>query len=170
MGDLYLFTRSQRTIPRPVCESSFWTSETAHETSRNQCVFAMEVIVARNAPRHHHGDPSGNFVVVRPRRPGYRRLSEARSGRLPLPIVRLNDDVDAGPTTTSFARSQGSFRAGTLRIWRAREREPTWRSGGRCPPAGSRGRAPGQGVRGRSPPKAEGILLPKRANLSLSLK
>jgi len=70
----------------------------------------MEVIVARNAPRHHHGDPTGNFVVVRPRRPGYRRLSKARSGRLPLPIVRLNDDVDAGPTTTSFARSQGSFR------------------------------------------------------------
>jgi len=55
----------------------------------------------------HDGDPTGNFVVVRPRRPGYRRLSEARSGRLPLPIVRLNDDVDAGPTTTSFARSQG---------------------------------------------------------------
>ena len=54
MGYLYLFTRSQRTIPRPVCESSFWTSETAHETSRNQCVFAMEVIVARNARRRPH--------------------------------------------------------------------------------------------------------------------
>jgi len=36
------------------------------------------------------------------------------------------------------------------------------------PPAGSRGKAPGQG--GEAPPEAEGILLPKRANLSLSFK
>ena len=37
-----------------------------------------------------------------------------------------------------------------------------WESGG--------GAAAGKGVRGRSPPEAEGILLPKRANLSLSFK
>ena len=47
-----------------------------------------------------------------------------------------------------FRVNQGSFpvrkRTGTLRIWRAREREPIWGS--------------------------EGILLPKRANLSLSFK
>ena len=36
---------------------------------------------------------------------------------------------------------------------------------GAVPPAGSRGRAPGQGARGAKPPEAEGILLPKRANL-----
>jgi len=35
-------------------------------------------------------------------------------------------------------------RTGTLRIWRARERERIWVSGA-VPPAGSRGRAPGQG-------------------------
>jgi len=69
--------------------------------------------------------------------------------------------------------AQGSFpvrkRTATLRILRAREREPIWGSGA-VPPAGSRGRAPGQGVRGAKPPEAEGILLPKRANLSLSFK
>ena len=51
------------------------------------------------------------------------------------------------------AEAEGSFparkRTGTLRIWRAREREPIWGLGA-VPPAGSRGRAPGQGVRGRS--------------------
>ena len=60
---------------------------------------------------------------------------------------------------------QGSFpvrkRTGTLRIWRAREREPIWGLGAVLP-AGSRGRV--------RPPEAEGILLPKRANLSLSFK
>jgi len=52
-------------------------------------------------------------------------------------------------------RKQGSFpvrkRTGTLKIWRAREREPIWGSGGGAP-SGSRGRAPGQGVRGAKPP------------------
>jgi len=69
--------------------------------------------------------------------------------------------------------NQGSFpvrkRTGTLRIWRAREREPIWGSGGGAP-SGVQGRAAGQGVRGAKPPEAEGILLPKRANLSLSFK
>jgi len=37
-------------------------------------------------------------------------------------------------------------------------------------PAGFKGRAPGQGVRGTKAPEAEGILLPKRANLSLLRK
>ena len=41
---------------------------------------------------------------------------------------------------------------------------------GAVPPAGSRGRAPGHGVRGAKLPEAEGIILPKRANLSLSFK
>ena len=67
--------------------------------------------------------------------------------------------------------AQGSFpvrkRTGTLRIWRARVREPIWGSGGGTP-----GRVQGQSPwSGRqSPPEAEGILLPKRANLSLSFK
>ena len=67
--------------------------------------------------------------------------------------------------------SQGSFpvrrRTGTLRIWRARERESIWGSGGGAP-NGVQGQSPWSG--GRSPPEAEGILLPKRANLSLSFK
>ena len=60
---------------------------------------------------------------------------------------------------------QGSFpvrkRTGTLRIWRARGREPIWGSGDGAP----------SGVQGQSPwSEAEGILLPKGANLSLSFK
>jgi len=59
----------------------------------------------------------------------------------------------------------GSFpvrkRIGMLRIWRAREREPIWGPG-------VQGQSPWSG--GQSPPEAEGILLPKRANLSLSFK
>jgi len=46
---------------------------------------------------------------------------------------------------------QGSFpvrkRTGTLRIWRAREREPIWGFW-----SGVQGRAPGEGVRGAKPP------------------
>ena len=56
---------------------------------------------------------------------------------------------------------RGSFpvrkRTGTLRMWRAREREPIWGSGGGAP-SGSRGRAPGQGVRGANPPEAGSLL------------
>jgi len=75
--------------------------------------------------------------------------------------------------STVWTFTQGSFpvrkRTGTLRIFRAREREPIWGPGGGAP-SGSRGRAPGQGVREAKPPEAKGILLPKRANLSLSFK
>jgi len=50
---------------------------------------------------------------------------------------------------------QGSFpvrkRTGTLRIWRAREREPIWGFVGGVP-SGVQGRAPGEGVRGAKPP------------------
>ena len=71
----------------------------------------------------------------------------------------------------SHTSAQGSFpvikRTGTLRIWRAREREPIWGSGGGAP-SGVQGQSPWSG--GRNPPEAEGILLPKRANLSLSFK
>ena len=69
---------------------------------------------------------------------------------------------------SSFA--QGSFpvrkRTGTLRIWRAGARAymGVW---GRCP---QRGPGADPLVRGAKPPEAEGILLPKRANLSLSFK
>ena len=58
-------------------------------------------------------------------------------------------------------------RTGMLRIWRAREREPIWGSGGGAP-SGVQGQSPWSG--GAKPPEAEGILLPKRANLSLSFK
>ena len=66
---------------------------------------------------------------------------------------------------------QGSFpvrkRTGTLRIWRAREREHISGSGGGAP-SGVQGQSPWSA--GAKPPEAEGILLPKRANLSLSYK
>ena len=68
---------------------------------------------------------------------------------------------------------QGSFpvrkRTGTLRIWRAREREPIWGSEGGAP-SGVQGQSPWSGGQGGEapPPEAEGILLPKRANFSLS--
>jgi len=73
---------------------------------------------------------------------------------------------------------QGSFpvrkRTGTLRIRRAREREPIWGFGGGAHSGVQRQWAERDnlvsGSGGRSPPKAEGILLPKRANLSLSFK
>jgi len=80
----------------------------------------------------------------------------------------------AGGVPPKAPSQQGSFpvrkRTGTLRIWRARERAPIWGSGAvlqRVPWAEplvreSGGEAP--------PPEAEGILLPKRANLSLSFK
>ena len=82
---------------------------------------------------------------------------------VPWPVrKRFNSDCEQrGRPVVKWG--QGSFpvrkRTGTLRIWRAWEREPIW---------GSRGKAPGQGVRRAKPPEAEGILLPKRANLSLS--
>jgi len=74
---------------------------------------------------------------------------------------------------TSFADSsgkpwlqQGSFpvrkRTGTLRTWRARR--------GRCPQRGPGAEPLVRGSGGQSPPEAEGILLPKRVNLSLSFK
>jgi len=70
-------------------------------------------------------------------------------------------------------RAQGSFpvrkRTGTVTIWRAREREPIWGSGGGAP-SGFQGQNPWSGGQGAKPPEAESILLPKRANLSLSFK
>ena len=73
----------------------------------------------------------------------------------------------------SVCLSQGAFpvrkRTGTLRIWRAPEREPIWGSGGGAP-SGVQGQSPWSGSQGAKPPEAEGILLPKRANLSLSFK
>jgi len=70
------------------------------------------------------------------------------------------------------AEAEGSFpvrkRTGTLRIWRAREREPIWGSGG-GDPSGVQGQSPWSGGQGGEA-EAEGILLPKRANLSLSFK
>jgi len=89
-----------------------------------------------------------------------------------MDVKQLKRSITKFPYDVSFliCNTQGSFpvrkRTGTLRIWRAREREPIWGSGGSAP-SGSRGRAPGQGVRRAKPPEAEGILLPKRANLSL---
>ena len=41
---------------------------------------------------------------------------------------------------------------------------------GRCPQRGPGAEPLVRGLGGRSPPEAEGILLPKRANLSLSFK
>ena len=70
----------------------------------------------------------------------------------------LTDHVGPGYTQVSFPVRK---RTGMLRIWRAREREPIWGSGGGAP-SGVQG--------GEAPPEAEGILLPKRANLSLSFK
>ena len=49
------------------------------------------------------------------------------------------------------------------------EREPIWGSGGGAP-SGVQGQSPWSGSQGAKPPEAEGILLPKRANLSLSFK
>ena len=75
--------------------------------------------------------------------------------------------------TVNTGIGQGSFpvrkRTGTLRIWRSREREPIWGSGGGAP-SGVQGQSPWSGGQGAKPLEAEGILLPKRANLSLSFK
>jgi len=63
----------------------------------------------------------------------------------------LTDHVGPGYTQVSFPvrKRTGTLSASLYGVW------------GRCPQRG-----PG----GRSPPEAEGILLPKRANLSLSFK
>jgi len=63
----------------------------------------------------------------------------------------LTDHVGPGYTQVSFPVRK---RTGTLSA-------SLYEGLGAVPPAGSRG---------RSPPEAEGILLPKRANLSLSFK
>ena len=106
-------------------------------------------------------------------------------GNLPThsPVQRICGVVGVSPVKTDertdmpfgiWTLGQGSFpvrkRTGTLRIWRAWEREPVWGSGGGAP-SGVQGQSPWSGGKGgRSPPEAEGILLPKRANLSLSFK
>jgi len=70
----------------------------------------------------------------------------------------------------AYTHKQGSFRVrkrtGTLRIWRAREREPIWGSGGGAP-TGVHGQSPWSG--GRSPLKLKAFYC-RRANLSLSFK
>ena len=91
---------------------------------------------------------------------------------MPLPLtVSCFSKIQIGFTflvPAHLGSPQGSFpvrkRTGTLRIWRAWEREPIWGSGGQCPQQG-----PGAEplVRGAKSPEAEGILLPKRPNLSL---
>ena len=63
---------------------------------------------------------------------------------MPLPLtVSCFSKIQIGFTflvPAHLGSPQGSFpvrkRTGTLRIWRAREREPIWGSGGRCPQQG----------------------------------
>ena len=85
----------------------------------------------------------------------------------------LQPTVNVGAKfSLSHAGSQGSFpvrkRTGTLRIGE-RGRASLYGGLGAVPLAESRGRALVRGS-GGSPPEAEGILLPKRAHLSLSFK
>ena len=86
----------------------------------------------------------------------------------------LQPTVNVGAKfSRSHAGSQGSFpirkRTGTLRIGE-RGRASLYGGLGAVPLAESRGRALVRGSGGLRPPEAEGILLPKRANLSLSFK